>query len=72
MEMPQRPGAGSLTRASDLEVHPNGEALLPVVIIWLAFRALQAEFVLDIDQRGSFVKKIVCSPSTKDITALPK
>jgi hypothetical protein len=46
--------------------------LLPAVIIWLVFRALQAEFVLDIDQSGSFVKKLVCSPATKDITALPK
>ena len=47
MEMPQRLGAGSLTRASDLEVHPNGEALLAVVIIWLVFRAPRAEFLLD-------------------------
>jgi hypothetical protein len=26
METLQRPGAGFLTRASDLEVHPDGEA----------------------------------------------
>ena len=37
---------------SDVEVHPYGEALLPVVIIYPG--ALQADFFLDVLPEGFF------------------
>ena len=56
---------------SDVEVHPYGEALLPVVIILVSTQgALQADFFLDVLPEGFFVKKFVYLPSTKDMTAL--
>jgi len=58
---------------SDVEVDPDGEALLPVVIILVETPGASGmNSCLMTGQRGSFVKKLVCSPSTQDMTALLK
>ncbi len=59
---------------SDVEVHhPDGEALLPVVISLVRTPgALQLISCLMTCQRCSYVKKLVYSPSVKDVMALLK
>lgn len=58
---------------SDVELDPDGEGILPVVTILVSTPgALQAYSCFITEQKGSFVKKLVRSPSAKGIMALLK